>query len=263
MNCTVIQRRLLSAEQPEQPSSDIKSHLAQCPSCRAWQRRLVQMERLIAQVPVPPSTAKEQFLQRLVGPRRPDTVRPAIADPAILWRSRLIPGPKERGLRKLSLAFAMAASLLVFALAWWMWPHHPLPQPDLVQIEQSKLDQRLSNSLRVDTAKERVLRLAKLAEEVHGEARGLVDQSERLEQQARFYARIIGKHLLEQAQQLPPEERADVLKGIAMRLQTMESDASRFAAQLQRASPRSAKAFRQIADASQKGERDLRVLVNG
>ena len=110
MNCTVIQRRLLSAEQPEQPPGDIKSHLAQCPTCRAWQRRLVQLERLVRQVPVPPSTAKEQFLQRIVEPQCPTTVRPTIADPALLWRSTLAPGPKERGKRKLSLAFAMAAS---------------------------------------------------------------------------------------------------------------------------------------------------------
>lgn len=263
MNCTVIQRRLLSAEQPEQPPGDIKSHLAQCPSCRAWQRRLVQMERQIPQLPIPPSTAKEQFLQRIVGPRHGNAEHPPIADPAILWRSTLIPGPKERGLRKLSLAFALAASLLVFALAWWSWPHKAVAPPDIIQIEQAKLDQRLSNSLRVDTPKERVLRLAQLAEEIHGEARTLVDHSEKLEQRARFYSRVVSEHLVVQAQQLSPVERPAVLKEVAERLTTLESEASRFAAQLKRAAPRSAAAFQQIALASRKGERDLRDLANG
>ncbi len=263
MNCTVIQRRLLSAEQPEQPPDDIKGHLAQCPSCRAWQRRLLQLERQIPQLPVPPSTAKEQFLQRIVGPRRPNAEHAAIADPAVLWRSTLAPGPKERGLRKLSLAFAMAASLLVFSLAWWSWPHNSVAPQDPLRSEQVKLDQRLSNSLIGDTPKERVLRLAKLAEEVHGEARALVDHSEKLEQRATFYARVVSENLIEQARQLSPADRPAVLKEVAQRLTEMESEASRFAAQLKRTAPQSAAAFEQIAVASRKGERDLRDLTKG
>jgi hypothetical protein len=174
----------------------------------------------------------------------------------------MAPGPKERGLRKLSLAFALAASLLVFALAWWSWPHNPIPQPDPLRIEQAKLELRLNDSLRLDTPRDRVLRLAKLAEEVHGEARALVEHSERLEQSARFYSRVVGEHLIEQARQLSPEDRPIVLKEIAERLTKMESEASRFASQLMRA-PRSAAAFQQIALASQKGEHDLRALTNG
>ena len=255
MNCTVIQRRLLSAEQPEQPPTDIRSHLAQCPSCRAWQRRLIQMERLIPQLPVPPSTAREQFVQRM-------TEEGGRMNKAILIQTppssfRLPPFKKERGLRKLSLAFAMAASLLVFALAWWSWPHDRVAPPDLLQVEQARLDQRLSSSLRPDTPKERFLRLAKLAEEVHNErvrwSITVIGWSS-----GPFYKRVVGQHLIEQAQQLPPGERPIVLREVAERLRTMESEASRFA-RLQRASPRSAKAFEQIALVSKDGERDSRL----
>jgi hypothetical protein len=263
VNCTVIQRRLLSAEQPEQPATEIKSHLAQCPSCRAWQRRLVQLERLVPQLPIPPSTTKEQFLQRILGAPGREASGRAIADPALLWRSTLAPGPKERAQRKVSLAFALAASLLVFALAWWSWPHNPIPKPDLDRHEQARLEERLTNSLRGDTPKERVLRLAKLAEQVHDEAHTLVDNSDRLEQRARFYARIVGEHLLEQARQLPAEDRQAVLKQVTDRLTTMESDASRLAAQLKTTAPRSAAAFNHIALSSRKGERDIRALMKG
>jgi hypothetical protein len=83
-----------------------------------------------------------------------------------------------------------------------------------------------------------------------------------LDQWARFYSRVVGEHLIEQARQLSPEDRPVVLKEITERLTKMESDASRFASQLTRA-PRSAAAFLQIALASQKGERDLRALTNG
>ena len=259
MNCTVIQRRLLAAERLEQPPAEIQGHLAQCSSCRLWQRRLIQMERLISQLPVPPSTAKEQFLERMKdeGGRMNKTF--------LIHPSSLILHPlkKERGLRKLSVAFTLAASLLVFALAWWSWPHNPVPAPNSAHYEQAKLDQRLSNSLLVDTAKERVERLAKLADEIHGEARALVGNSERLEQWSQFYSRVVGQQLIEQARQLTPEDRQAVLADIALRLAKAESEATRLAAHCRVTAPRSAAAFHQIARVSQKGERDLRDLMNG
>jgi hypothetical protein len=260
VNCTVIQRRLLAAENPEQPPVEILSHLAQCPSCRLWQRRLIQTERLIAQLPVPASTAKEQFLESMKEPGR-RSVQHALVHPSSFI---LRPFKKERGLRKLSLAFTLAASLLVFALAWWAWPHNPVAVlPDIAMKEQAKLEQRLSNSLRVDTTKARVLSLARLADEIHGEARELVDNSERLEQWSRFYSRVIGQHLIEEARQLAAEDRQAVLEDIALRLRKAESDASRLATECKAAAPRSAAAFQRIALASQKGERDLRALRKG
>jgi len=263
VNCTIVQRRLLSAEQPDQPAADIKSHMGQCPSCRAWQRRLVQMERQVPLLPIPPSTTKDLFLQRLTGTCQGDTGRPAIADPATLWRSQLMPGPKERALRKVSLAFALAASLLVFALAWWSWPHDHIPAPDFAQQDQARLEESLHTSLYANTPKERVLLLVQLAEEVHGEARKLADNSDRLEQRALFYSRVVGEHLIEQARQVPAKDRAVVLQRVADSLREAESTASRWEAQLQKSAPRSAASFRRIALASRKSERDLRALMNG
>ena len=263
MNCTIVQRRLLSAEQPEQPEAEIESHLTQCASCRAWHGRLVQMERRIPRLAIPPSTAKSLFLQRLAGASNRETGHPAIADPATVWRSSLIPGPKERALRKVSLAFALAASLLVFALAWWSWPHDHLAAPDIAQQEQARLEDRLGNSLHASTAKERILRLARLAEEIHGEARKLVNNNDRLEQRSQFYARVVGDHLIEQARQLPPADRPAVLHIVTQSLSHAESDASRWVAQLEPTAPRSAASFRRIAFVSRKGERDLRALLNG
>jgi hypothetical protein len=259
VNCTVIQRRLLAAERPEQPPAEIQSHLAQCASCRLWQQRLIQMERSISQLPVPPSTAKEQFLERMKeeGGRRN---KPILVPPSSFL---LPPFKRERGLRKLSVAFTLAASLLVFAFAWWSWPHNPVAPPDSTRYEQARLEQRLSSSLLVDTPKERVVRLAKLADEIHGEARSLVDNSERLEQWSQFYSRVIGQHLIEQARQLTPEDRQEVLADIALRLAKAESEATRLATRCKITAPRSAAAFQKIALVSRKGERDLRGLLNG
>jgi hypothetical protein len=280
VNCTVIQRRLLAAERPEQPPAEIQDHLAQCPSCRLWQRRLLQTERLIPQLPVPLSTAKEQFLQRVLGPRpvrgepaalaagcRASDSQQLILHPAAYAAGSPI-GLKERGLRKLSIAFTLAASLLVFALAWWSWPHNPIVPSEMRRLEQArmeqvKLEQRLSSSLLVNTPKDRVVRLAKLADEIHGEARALVDHSERLEQWSQFYSRVVGQHLIEQARQLAREDRQAVLADIALGLAKVESEATRLVTQCKLTAPRSAAAFHKIALVSQNGERDLRELMNG
>jgi len=267
VNCTLIQRRLLSAEQPDQPEADVQSHLAECPTCRAWQRRLVQIERLIPQLPVPPSSAKAELLGRLLGTPPAQAVRPpAIAQPPAVWQSALTPGPKERGLRKLSLALTLAATLLVFALAWWAWPHnhgpapsqHPRPDP-MVQ----KFEERLAGILRADTPRDRILQLADLAKEVHGEANRAKDNAEKLDWWARFYARVVGEHLLEQAHQLPQADRPALLKEIASGLSETESAASRLAAELKSRAPKSAASFDQIAFAARHGGKELHALIHG
>lgn len=257
MNCAVIQRRLLSAERPEQLPAEIQGHLDQCAVCRLWHRRLIQVERLIPQLPVPSSAAKDQFLEMIKDERRKHD---ALISPSSLF---LHPFKKERGLRKLSVAFTLAASLLLFALAWWSWPHNPVAPQRPLQIEQSKLEQRLKDTLRVETPKDRVVRLAKLADEVQGEARELVGNSERLEQRSRFYSQVVGQHLIEEARQLSPEDRQAVLTDIALRLAKAESEATRLATQCKATAPRSAAALHQIALASHKGERELRGLMKG
>ena len=265
MNCTVIQRRLLSAEHPDQPAAEVRSHLNQCPACRAWQRRLVQVERQIPLLPVPPSTRRAELLQRILGPVPGDVAHLPIAEPPNHWRHTLAPGPKERGLRKLSVAFALAASLLIFALAWWSWPHDNTTssQGGARLAEQDKLEQRLRKVLLAEKPQDRILQLAGLAEEVHDEARGLVDNTEKLNQWADFYSRLVGKELLEQARQLPPAERLTVLEPVASRLGKTESKASHMAVDLKHTAPNSAASFDRIALAARRSERDLRALMRG
>jgi hypothetical protein len=264
VNCTLIQRWLLSAEQPDQPAAEIKSHLSQCAACRAWQRRLVQLERQIPRLLVPPSTAKAELLHRILGPADGAAPRPVLGELPAPLPAPLAPGPKERGLRKMSVAFALAASLLVFALGWWAWPHHVTPSgPQITQQQRDakKLEELLAKVLLSETPQERVLRLADLAEQVQGEAREMVDNADRLDHWTRFYAQVVSQHLIEQARHVPPADRAKVLTTVADRLRNMESNASRLATQLQAKAPRSATSFDQIAFVAHKGEKDLRALI--
>jgi hypothetical protein len=268
VNCTVIQRCLLTAEQPDQPAADVQIHLAECPACRAWQRRLVQVERQIPLLPLPPSSAKAELLRRIRGMTPSDTARPAVAEPPPLSWFPLAPGPKERALRKLSVAFALAAALLIFALSWWVWPHNVVPPSGAgsltrQQRDQNKLDERLARVLRGETPQERLLKLADLAEDVHGEARALVHHTDKLDQWARFYARVVSENLMEQARRLPPAERPAVLEEVAVRLTRTNSDALRLANELKDSAPKSAASFDRIALAARKGGQDLRALMRG
>ena len=268
MNCTIIQRRLLSAEQPDHPPTEILDHLAECPRCREWQLRLVRMEQRIPLLPVPPSTAKAELLARILSANPRAVVRQIVAvRPPARWSS-MTNGQKERGLRKMSVAFALAASLLVFALAWWAWPHNAHMPPTVVsltpaQLDQKQLDGRLAKVLSADSPKERLLKLADLAEEVHGEACRMDDNEDKLDRWTLFYSRVVGEHLLEQARRLTPTDRPDVLEGIAKRLLQTNSDAARLAIELKGKLPKSSASFDRIAFAARQGEKDLRSLMRG
>ena len=67
MNCQTIQRRLLGAEATERPAPDVQAHLDACPPCREWQARLVQVEQIVRDLPVPESRARAAFVRKLQG----------------------------------------------------------------------------------------------------------------------------------------------------------------------------------------------------
>src|SRR4051794_32252883 len=120
MNCAAIQRSLLSCERPEQPPLEVCRHLVGCDACRDCQRRLVEVEQQLPLLPVPPSTGREAFVARVRAGEVPVAGRSGVLP---LWLQRSRPPLKERGLKKLALAFALAAALSAFALGWWAWPH--------------------------------------------------------------------------------------------------------------------------------------------
>jgi hypothetical protein len=115
----------------------------------------------------------------------------------------------------------------------------------------------------VEKPQERILQLAGLAEELHDEATKMVDNTEKLDQWARFYARVVSKDLMEQARQLPLAERPAVLNQVALHLERMESKASQMVVKLNNTAPQSAGPFNQIALAARKGEKNLRALMRG
>jgi hypothetical protein len=131
MNCQIIQRRLLGAEDPEHLSVQVQAHVDACSACREWLARLVQVEQNVRLLPVPQTQARAAFVQQLLRTETSQATPPPVTVPD---RSRArTPRPKPV-IRRIPnpaasnpgipvpwrfAAAVMAASLLLFAFAWW------------------------------------------------------------------------------------------------------------------------------------------------
>jgi hypothetical protein len=240
MNCQSVQSQILSGASPERLSPEVIQHLRDCADCRLWHARLVRVERALPEVPVPPSHGPGELLRQLLEPQG-HPVRPSSA--------RL----REWGRQKVALAFALAASLLVFALGFWVWPHHADSEfrPD------SYLARRNQYLGQAHTHGDRVVVLANFADDLLRQARTLEDEA-RLKEVEQSFIRLVRRDLLDYARRVPPEERRTVLNEVANRLRNSESEASRLAADLV---GHRADSLRAIARAARAGDEQLRALV--
>ncbi len=256
MICRTIQQLLLSSDRPDQPADDLRAHLAGCAICRAAQRRLVEAEQRIPLLPVPPSSRRDQFLQQV----RQGTLLPQpTVTPSELWLGSHRPPPKERGLQKLAVSLALAASLAVFALGWWAWPHRATDKPpaDPIVVRKIHLRQRLDQ---VRTPREGVEVLTDLARDLHREARELAHRSSprELHVVARFYREVVREKLVEKAHLLPDAERP-MLKGVVEHLRHVESELGGLASS--ELEPDTAARLREIAQVAHDSYSELNKLL--
>jgi hypothetical protein len=257
MNCLKIRNRLLADPTPAQPSVEVLRHLGRCAACRSLQRRLVEVEKQLPMLPVPPAPGRAAFLRRI---RQGEGVLAPAVSTSDLWLNPR-PRDKERGLRKVALAFALAAGLLILALGWWTLPHTPSGLSSKNPIDpykqrQNKRDQLLAAA---DTPGERVKVLDDLAQGLHQEVQQLVRRSddEQLRIVARFYREVVCDNLLENARQLPEAEKAKVLASVEAHLLEVESEVSKW---LAARVPDAADPLRDIASASRESHNKLREI---
>jgi hypothetical protein len=254
MNCDAAQRRLLASERPDHQPDDVRRHLDGCPACRLLGRRLVQAERQIALLPVPPSLGKDAFVRRY---RR--SAGPVVIPGPIPWPTPV----KERGLRKLSVAVAIAAVLAVFAIGLWSWPHSIAPptQPAPAWLVQARHQRDYANAL--GTPRERVEELSALATDLQDQARAMTraGKVEDLAGLTTFYSDLVDGDLVAHARTLPAAERGVVLNGVATSLDRAESDFSRLAAAPGNSS--TAESLHRLALAAGDGGRHIRDLLKG
>jgi hypothetical protein len=185
MNCDLLQRRLLNLERPDRPPAEVQAHLAGCPSCREWQRRLVRLEQRVALLPVPASTAKGAFVARLRAcPRTPTTRSPNGAGNRGQRR--------ERALKKLAFATSLAAGLVLFAFIWWalQWsrPERGTPGDLLTQLVQHDVD-----LAKADTPSNRLKALGAMANDLQAHAEPLCRQeyADDLAELAGWYKQVV------------------------------------------------------------------------
>jgi hypothetical protein len=265
MTCKVVRTCLLSLEQPDRPPPEAADHLAACGSCREWHRRLVRLERGVAQLPVPASGARSRLLARILteAPARPapqGAYAPRSAEPA--WKRH------ERRLKRLAIAAALSAALLLVAVGLWAWrlahentpapPSRPAVTGDPLLAKLMEQNIRLAGAR---TPRQRVEALRDLADDLHSEARSLtladLGRNDDLEKLAGLYEKVVRDGLVKQARALPAAEHAELLTAIARRLGEVSTEADRQAEQ----TPERAAALRTIAAAARDGNRQLRELV--
>jgi hypothetical protein len=264
MNCELVQRRLLSSNAPDRPSAELRQHLDECPSCRAWHEQLTQVERQLPLLPIPPSSRKANVVRHLLGATEPVSTNGSTGTfTSILPFTQ--PSPRERGLRKASLAIAMAAGLAVFALGWWAWQKQPPPAPPplspLVGLRDD-LDQRLRQAR---TKPEKLDVVAKLADHHHREALTLAQRgdADQLAYTAQFYTELVRNHLPRYAKEMTPAERQEVLPGIADQLEKTNSSIYTFLGSSPTLSAKTRDNLKQMADEARDSQLQVQAILRG
>jgi hypothetical protein len=244
MNCELARRELLESERPERVGGGLATHLAGCPGCAAVQRRLVRLERDVRRLPSPSCPPPPALFARVL--ERPEG---GLVSPPEPWRNP--DAAREGGRQKVALAFAMAASLAVFAVAWWAWqPAQTTPGSPLRRAYARTIEGRLHDAA---GPRDRVERLTKLAEDWLTDV-PTADEA-KLAALATQFEWLMRSDLPFEAERVGPAERAAVLGAVAQRLQQVESRASQLA-QARAASG----SLRRIAAAVRDGERRVREL---
>lgn len=273
MNCRTAQNQLLILEDPGQPSTEVQDHLQACAPCRQWQQQLLQMERSIPLLPVPSTRNQEEMVRQFLAGES----QPANGTPNGTPFGQRVPPPilslENTGVRlgklipryRLYAALAVAAALFLLIFDGLM-----LWQPNLTRIKPKKgtsqdpfLASLLDRNLRLAkaaTPRKRLAALVDLADDLQGQTRRLIRRAEveDLQELAHLFEQVVEEGIVRGANNLPAEQRPQVLETAADRLTRAGRDADRLA---QEVPGDSANALRVIASAAQHGGDQLRALM--
>jgi hypothetical protein len=272
MNCDLVQRRLLSIEDPAQVPPDVRAHLAACSPCRDWQGQLVQLERHIPLLPVPHSRAKSRFLKKLIG-MRSGKQKAEAATATVETTAAALPKAPWAGeaashrLTRPRLLAGLAAAIALVMLGWWLLRTPPLPPKIELTGTTPKPDPLLSSLLHYDLSlatqtspQKRIEALSDMAQALHDESRALALESagSELKTLADLYEQVIREGIKKHASDVPAAERPRVLKPIADQLEKEAQTSDRLT---KRIPPEYGKHLQAIATAAWEGRRYLTKLL--
>lgn len=265
MNCQTARNHLLGSERPARPANAVAAHLSTCPDCRTYQQRLLQLERGVPLLPVAPSSGKVDLVREVLHGTRFGPV--SVKAPVRGWQR------KERGLRKLAAAFALAAGLLFFAVGWWVWQHRGNPEIAVSPTPRHSRGESLAERVErlspgvtrqvaeARTSAERLRGWAHVADDLRDRVRRGAEagDAEQMRDLARLYEEVVRDGILAHARGLPGDDRP-VLFSIADRLKAVGDEATRLA---EAAPAASAEALLQIASVARTANQQLRALARG
>jgi hypothetical protein len=174
---------------------------------------------------------------------------------------------RENARQKLALAFALAASLMVFAVGWWAWPttpETPLRHVVRVKLTPAQLawnrlrDRHLNKALTLD---QKVTGLVDLADKLLVETRGQQGDASHRAQIADHF-RFLGDDLVQVVEsKIPLVERRALAERARDRLRNVESEAARFKADWRTRHGQPDPSLEQIHEAIVRADRRLRDIV--
>lgn len=250
MKCAMAREQLLAAEHPDRPGEALAGHLSRCRECRAMQWRLERLDRDLPRLPVPacppPAALFEQVLhgQEL-------NAGAVVRTPRVEMR----PDRRQGARQKLALAFALAASLAVFAMSWGAWSRQDVPRPPTLGDEYARrVNRKLQDGRQPG---EKLQKLTDLADEFVAEAK--TADAGGLEKLATQVEWLAARDLPQCAGRVPVVERAKVLGEAADRMQKLESAAAW--QQAKRSDPREALLLERISVSLGKAYKHLHDLA--
>ncbi len=275
MNCDVVQRLLLGREAPEHPSADAAAHLADCAACREWLLRLIQLERAVPYLPVPPAEAARSALMRRIlaretpgrkkeasAPKR----RPSIAMVVGSWIMDPHASPRRRVAA--GLVAGVAAAMLLFITGWLIWDSLRGESPEAAPLAVKRPDKLVADLHRVGihepdgkVGPARVKAMAEAAEALRSRAAGRPGADEELIALAQLYDRVVEEGVVKTAEGLSADERRDILKTVAEDLERADSEWHRLSQQTGLA-PGVKAALEKAAQAARNGNTRLMELYN-
>jgi hypothetical protein len=258
MTCAAVRERLLASERPDHPGPEESAHLAGCPACHAWLRRLVRLERQLPLVSVPACPPPPALLARILSDSPARKPRPPLVRAPLPFNDpRRV---REGGRQKLALAFSLAATLALFTLAWWAWSPRPMEAPATAR-NTSPYDLIVRTIRQAPTPRDRVRRLADEADKIFAEARENGDDPRRVARLAGYFGRLVNEELVQVAVGVPAAERKEVLTEMADRFHTVDSAASRLAGAWAGRHAESVEPLRQMAASAREATSRLRRLA--
>jgi hypothetical protein len=262
-------------EDPGEPSAlgdDVAVHLQGCPTCRQWLHGLLQMERAVPLLPVPPTTARSDFLRRFfTAPSRPKAIKgpekaPKPELPAAKRPAPAIPAPYRLPIPRYRwyAAGAVAAAIMLLVLDGLLLRpvsettvtrSRPAPDPFLTKLFKCDL-----NLAKADSPRARIEALEELAQGLHDQTRKLLwraDPKDLLEL-AQLYQQVVQDGLVSGARKLPADQRQQVLPAVAERLDQTGRETASLASTLPKDT---AEALQLLSDAASNASKDVRALM--